>query len=477
MAELAARSGVSRETIHFYLREGLLPRPRKGGRTVAYYGADHLDRLRLIRRLREEKYLPLAVIRRLLDAPGAAAEQDLDALSEVLNILPAPKLEPVRAAQPPAEALTEAVARDLLGPSRPGNVASLDPAERRVLSVVSEALLLEPRSRALTLDDLGACAADLSRLVAREAAIFFDAVLQSADIGGSIAALRAGRGPVARFITAYRDLMLRRIVEDLLVAIEGGPDVVAQARTVPLSDAKEKELGTFERRAELEAEMKARKPYAAARWIWHLFACGLIADLAAVASETVEAAGPRAAVLAAWGGYETERSVSRLRALERAADAAADMALGQILVGEAILARRVRRRDAAGQGFLDAAVPALHRIVTAHPERDPEPVARAFGYFLRGRVEIVLPPVLGRRARGADSLARALAVALDDASADLIEPSARVRIAANARLLLGRYYAALGDPTAAQGLLEEARATDPTGPIAVVVRHETKARR
>src|SRR5690349_21004909 len=69
MAELSARSGVARETIHFYLREGLLPRPRKGGRTVAYYDEAHLDRLRLIRRLREEKYLPLAVIKRLVESP------------------------------------------------------------------------------------------------------------------------------------------------------------------------------------------------------------------------------------------------------------------------------------------------------------------------------------------------------------------------------------------------------------------------
>src|SRR5882757_9868121 len=77
MAELARRSGVSRETIHFYLREGLLPRPRKGGKTVAFYDEGHLQRLRLIRRLREEKYLPLVVIRRLLTA-GASAAKDQD---------------------------------------------------------------------------------------------------------------------------------------------------------------------------------------------------------------------------------------------------------------------------------------------------------------------------------------------------------------------------------------------------------------
>src|SRR5277367_6797780 len=82
MAELARRSGVTRETIHFYLREGLLPRPEKGGRTVAYYGEEHLERLQLIRRLREEKYLPIAVIRRLLESP-AAAERDVDVLADV----------------------------------------------------------------------------------------------------------------------------------------------------------------------------------------------------------------------------------------------------------------------------------------------------------------------------------------------------------------------------------------------------------
>src|SRR5271155_690746 len=102
MAELAEKSGVTRETIHFYLREGLLPRPRKGGRTVAFYGEEHLERLRTIRRLREEKYLPLAVIRRLLESPAAAAERDVDALAEVLQIDPTvARPEPQRRAPSP----------------------------------------------------------------------------------------------------------------------------------------------------------------------------------------------------------------------------------------------------------------------------------------------------------------------------------------------------------------------------------------
>jgi DNA-binding transcriptional MerR regulator len=89
MAELARASGVSRDTIHYYLREGLLPKPIKGGRTVSYYDDSHLERLRLIRRLRDEKYLPVAVIRRLVDAgPDGPHDRDLDTLADVLSIDP-----------------------------------------------------------------------------------------------------------------------------------------------------------------------------------------------------------------------------------------------------------------------------------------------------------------------------------------------------------------------------------------------------
>src|SRR5690348_7553402 len=136
MAELSARSGVPRETIHFYLREGLLPRPRKGGRTVAYYGEEHLERLRTIRRLREEKYLPLAVIRRILDTPAVAAERDVDVLAEVLDILPR---DNDQGPAPSPAAVREAAARGLLGTRSPPGSPGNDPAERRILGLVDEA--------------------------------------------------------------------------------------------------------------------------------------------------------------------------------------------------------------------------------------------------------------------------------------------------------------------------------------------------
>lgn len=486
MAELAMRSGVARETIHFYLREGLLPRPQKMGRTVAYYDEGHLERLRTIRRLREEKYLPIAVIRRLLDSPAAAAERDLDALAEVLHIVPRLGENGGGRTSPPPpspEALRAAFERGLLGARRDDGRAVAaegsaheehDPAERRVLAIVDDALALGPSARALTLDDLTACAADLTALVAREATLFFDAVFRSGDVGGSIAALREGRGTVARFITAYRDLMLRRIVEDLLVAIERGPDIAARAATVPLSAAKERELGVIERRAELYRLALegpgAPDTGACLRLVWHLFACGAAPELASLPPGVALAAGPRAAVLVAWGAYESARSASSLRALRRASEVEPGFALGHLLAGEAAVARGLRRRD-AGASLLEEVVPALHRIVTADPGEDGEPAARVLGCFHRGRFELALPPVLGRGQRGAEALLDVLRRVEGAEGADL-DPAAIARIKANAWLALGRHSMSAGDPASARELFLSAMAVDPEGPIGDAARGE-----
>ena len=71
MSELAERSGVSPATIKHYLREGLLGEGDEVVRTsrnMAWYPPEYVERLRLIKRLQEERYMPLKVIREVLGA-------------------------------------------------------------------------------------------------------------------------------------------------------------------------------------------------------------------------------------------------------------------------------------------------------------------------------------------------------------------------------------------------------------------------
>src|SRR3954470_18282102 len=71
MRELAAASGVPAPTIKHYLREGLLPEPVKTSRNMAYYPPEFVERIRLIKRLQEERFLPLKLIRGVLEQASA----------------------------------------------------------------------------------------------------------------------------------------------------------------------------------------------------------------------------------------------------------------------------------------------------------------------------------------------------------------------------------------------------------------------
>jgi DNA-binding transcriptional MerR regulator len=80
MAELVRRTGLKRETIHFYISNGLLPKPPKTERNVAYYDESYVDRIRQIKELQLKYFLPLSVIKEILiqtDAEMSMAEMDL----------------------------------------------------------------------------------------------------------------------------------------------------------------------------------------------------------------------------------------------------------------------------------------------------------------------------------------------------------------------------------------------------------------
>ncbi len=91
MAELAERSGVSPATIKHYLREGLLGEEGivRTSRNMAWYAPELVDRLRLIKQLQEERYMPLKVIREVLGAGERVPRAEIEARlpAEVLDRL------------------------------------------------------------------------------------------------------------------------------------------------------------------------------------------------------------------------------------------------------------------------------------------------------------------------------------------------------------------------------------------------------
>jgi len=83
--EVVKASGVSIQTIHYYLREGLLTPPVKTARNMAYYEPVCVEEIRLIKELQVKKFLPLSVIKLVMKAKHEG--QDVDHVAEMRSFL------------------------------------------------------------------------------------------------------------------------------------------------------------------------------------------------------------------------------------------------------------------------------------------------------------------------------------------------------------------------------------------------------
>ena len=76
MKDLCERTGLPRQAIHFYIQQGLLPQGHKTGRNMAYYDVALVPRIQRIKELQRTRFLPLKVIKSVLD------ESELDSTDE-----------------------------------------------------------------------------------------------------------------------------------------------------------------------------------------------------------------------------------------------------------------------------------------------------------------------------------------------------------------------------------------------------------
>ncbi len=90
MAHLAKRSGVPTPTIKHYIREGLVDGPAvRTSRNMAYYDARNVERIRVIKHLQTERYLPLQIIGELLEpAPSAKLRAARDHVATLAALAP-----------------------------------------------------------------------------------------------------------------------------------------------------------------------------------------------------------------------------------------------------------------------------------------------------------------------------------------------------------------------------------------------------
>ena len=76
MQELSKKTGGPPGTTRYYISEELLPKPFKTHRNMAYYDESYVGRIRLIRELQEKRYLPLSIIKQMLEQSESSMETE-----------------------------------------------------------------------------------------------------------------------------------------------------------------------------------------------------------------------------------------------------------------------------------------------------------------------------------------------------------------------------------------------------------------
>lgn len=143
--ELARISGTTTRTIRFYGQEKLLPPPAGFKGRTALYAKEHIEKLKLIKKLKEDYFFPLAFIRKVADHPEKLAkmENHLRMSEDVWALLGYQKLSYGKSDMAKKASLTPA-AIDRLAASgfvRPDNTEAGDrfsPDDMRIAQIVGE---------------------------------------------------------------------------------------------------------------------------------------------------------------------------------------------------------------------------------------------------------------------------------------------------------------------------------------------------
>jgi DNA-binding transcriptional MerR regulator len=456
IAELARRSGTSKETIHFYLREGLLKKPKKTSRNMAYYDESHVEQLKLIKRLRTESYLPLNVIKKVLKEGklGTSARQ-LDLAGELFGQGARAEFDPLT-----KKALSE---RSGLSEKRideyeaagllHAKSAGAQKAKRYGYEDVRVAEILKTAEEEageggerVVLERFTILEKHMAELVKEELAHFFSRVIAEGDPRRALELLRGGRETIGRFLGLSRARRLRDEVEAMMPAIEGAiTGTKPEALFYSLDDEKRRALGEPERKAALREKFDRRPedPATVVALFEHLVCMGDTNEVLELYNTVRGRARDSAPVLALYaesmiGNDRLDEAMNILDRLREARPQPEPMY--EALWGSIVLSRLVRNFTSLSSsteliGYITRAFSAFDAARSTPPASLFE---SARTHLLLGRICIATPAFLGAREQGARDLEKALDAVAQLRREQTLNWGALERIELNAQIFLER---------------------------------------
>jgi DNA-binding transcriptional MerR regulator len=211
MRELAEASGVSSGTIKHYLREGLLPEPVKTSRNMAYYPPEFVDRIRLIKQLQEERFMPLKLIKSMLEEDPDRARALVELEDRILERALAGEQARTSAAElrrrygVPQEVLDRLAELEVISPNSRG----YGPSDVVIVEAISRFRAGGYDERiGFTVYDTLRYRSALEQLVKEEVQVLLDRLAGEVDTERAVELIEAGAEPLRDLIAALHQKLL-----------------------------------------------------------------------------------------------------------------------------------------------------------------------------------------------------------------------------------------------------------------------------
>ena len=205
ISQLAAYAHVTVRAVRHYHAKGLLPEPVKTSRNMAYYPAEFVDRIKMIKQLQEERYMPLRVIKDLLEEDPDRARALIELGDKLLEHALAGESERVSAAEVrrryevPKDVLDRLAELEVLTPDKNG----YSPSDLRIIEAISRfrAGGYEERIGFTVYDTLRYKEA-MGDLVKQEVDVLMERLAGEMDPDEAMALIEAGNQPLNDLLAA-----------------------------------------------------------------------------------------------------------------------------------------------------------------------------------------------------------------------------------------------------------------------------------
>ena len=223
MSQLSRQTGVSPATIKHYIREGLLSQAVRTHPNMAYYEPALVARIKAIKDLQRTRFLPLRVIKEMLDNPDLQSGDVLtaDVIGRVLSGSAGSGSRTraeILASGYPAEELDFLKARGLCTPEGAGAGERYSGDDLALVQTLADARSAGISAEMLPLETLDVYAAGIKEIVRREFEMFRAGVLPRA--GERLPALAEAAATLSERLVL---LLRRKLLLPTLSELMGAP--------------------------------------------------------------------------------------------------------------------------------------------------------------------------------------------------------------------------------------------------------------